>query len=624
MTMNTPFTTNSTNNNITKISQVTPEVTLFFRKLGFSNYYIIKIFDLVGEAAVALTEDNPYWLLEEFSRMGFRKIDEAARKLGVSLESEYRISSGIRFCLKSYVAEGHSYAPVNQLCEQVAEYLDLSSSLVRDVLEDMALMGKVQLTVLGGSQVVYFYTYYKAECLVCGKLADLADLAEPEGSGDSAESEDGNGSAAKRQREKVIDFFLRKTEAASGVHLSGEQEEAIRGALQNGVSIITGGPGTGKTTIVRFILSILTEQGMKVALAAPTGRAAKRLMETTGCHASTVHRLLEYYYDEGSRSMAFGRTRLDPLDVEAVIIDEASMLDLILTGALCDALKPGTRLILVGDADQLPSVGAGNVLDDLIRSECFFTAHLTEIFRQAQESNIVVNAHRINQGDYPVFGGDFLLVEGDKQQEILGKITELAAGFAMEQVQVLTPTKKGILGSQNLNLHLQKVFNPPREGVDEITFGQQVYRVGDRVMQLKNDYKLEFRRLTGKGGRGVFNGETGTIAAIDHELSVITVSYDDDKWVEYPYPQMDEIELAYAVTVHKSQGSEFPVVILPMTWFPPALATRHLLYTAITRGREAVYIVGRQDYLNAMVDNTGGKERNSGLMSRLEDLYRGI
>lgn len=598
-------------NEITRISQVTPEVTLFFRKLGFSNYYIIKIFNLVGEAAVALTEDNPYWLLDEFSRMGFRKIDEAACKLGVSRESEYRISSGIRFCLRSYVAEGHSYAPVIDLCEQVADYLDLSSSLVRDVLEDMALIGKVQLTVLDGSQVVYFYSYYKAECMVCGKLADLADLSE---------AADCSGAAMGDN----LEYFLKKTEAASGIQLSEEQQEAVRGALQSGVSIITGGPGTGKTTIIRAILTILTERGMKVALAAPTGRAAKRLMETTGSYASTVHRLLEYYYDEGMRSMAFGKTKADPLDAAAVIVDEASMLDLILTGALCDALKPGTRLILVGDADQLPSVGAGSVLKDLIRSEYFFTARLTEIFRQARESNIVVNAHRINQGDYPVFGGDFVLIEGDKQEEILGKITSLAAEFAMEQVQVLTPTKKGILGSHNLNLHLQKVFNPPRKERDEITFGQQIFCVGDRVMQTKNDYSLEFRRLRGKNGRGVFNGETGTIAAIDLAHSVVTVNYDDDKWVEYPYPQMDEIELAYAVTVHKSQGSEFPVVILPMTWFPPALATRNLLYTAITRGKQAVYIVGRQDYLNAMVDNAGGKERNSGLVSRLVGMYQSI
>lgn len=598
-------------NNITKISQVTPEVTLFLRRLGFSNYYIIKIFNLVGEAAVALTEDNPYWLLDEFSHMGFKKIDEAAEKLGVGKDSEYRIQSGIRFGLKSYVAEGHSFAPVVELCEKVAQFLDLPTRLVRDVLEDMALMGSVQMTMLNASPVVYFYGHYRAECLICGKLADLADpevvkvpdaLAAPEN----------------------LDFLLRKAEAAGGIKLSEEQREAARNVLASGVSIITGGPGTGKTTLINTILRVLEGCGQKVAVAAPTGRAAKRIMETTGRYASTVHRLLEYYYDEGVHNMAFGKNQADPLDVDTVIVDEASMLDLLLMGALCDAMKPGTRLILVGDVDQLPSVGAGNVLEDLIASEYFHTAHLTEIFRQGRESNIVVNAHRVNHGDYPVFGGDFLLIEGDKQPETLEKVTKLAGRFPLDQVQVLTPTKKGILGSQNLNLHLQQVFNPPREGVDEMQFGQRTFRVGDRIMQLKNNYRLEFRRPSGKDGKGVFNGETGIIRAIDGEMAQITVEYDDDKWVEYPYPQLDEIELAYAVTVHKSQGSEFPVVILPMTWFPPALATRNLLYTAITRSKKQVYIVGRQDYLNAMVDNNEGRRRNSGLRERLNGVYYGI
>ena len=595
-------------NNITKISQVTPEVTLFLRGLGFSNYYIIKIFNLVGDAAIALTEDNPYWLLDEFSHMGFRKIDEAAEKLGIEKDSEYRIQSGIRFGLRSYVAEGHSFAPVNELCEKVAEYLDLSSSLVRDVLEDMALMGMVQMTMLHQRAVVYFYGYYRAECVICGKLADLADpdMMKPLACGEN------------------LDFLLRKAEAAGGISLSEEQFAAARDVLTSGVSIITGGPGTGKTTLINTILRVLNGCGHKVAVAAPTGRAAKRIMETTGQYASTVHRLLEYYYDEGAHTMAFGKNQADTLDVDAVIVDEASMLDLLLMGALCDAMKPGTRLILVGDADQLPSVGAGSVLEDLIESGYFHTAHLTEIFRQAQESNIVVNAHRVNDGRYPVFGGDFVLIEGDKQQETLDKVTKLAGKFPLDQVQVLTPTKKGILGSQNLNIYLQQTFNPPREGVDEIQFGQRTFRVGDRIMQLKNNYRLEFKRPGSKDGKGVFNGETGTITAIDREMSQITVEYDDDKWVEYPYTQLDEIELAYAVTVHKSQGSEFPVVIMPVSWVPPALATRNLLYTAITRSRKQVYIVGRQDYLNAMVDNYQGKQRNSGLQERLNGFYGGL
>ena len=594
-------------NHITKISQVTPEVTLFLRDLGFSDYYIIKIFDLVGEAAISLTEDNPYWLLDEFPRMGFHRIDEAANRLGVSRDSEYRISSGIRFCMCGYISEGHSFAPMEELCLQVAQYLDLPGELIRDVLEDMALMGTLQLTRLNGRETVYFYGYYKAECVICGKLMALTDPEwEPKPVGAN------------------LDGLIRGAEAEAGIQLSQEQEDTIRGALSHGVSIITGGPGTGKTTILHIILSIAEKNGLKMAVAAPTGRAAKRIMETTGRYASTVHRLLEYYYDESSRSMAFGKNQADPLDVQMVIIDEASMIDLLLMGALCDAIKPGTRLILVGDADQLPSVGAGNVLEDLIKSEYFFTARLTEIFRQAQESSIILNAHRIHQGDYPVFGDDFILIEGDKQTEILDKITKLAARFAPGQAQVLTPTKKGILGSLNLNLHLQQVFNPSGRGAEEMRFGRILYRVGDRVMQIKNDYRLEFRRANGKFGKGIFNGETGVVAAIDREMAKITVNYEDEKWVEYSYTQLDEIELAYAVTVHKSQGSEYPVVILPMTWFPPALATRNLLYTAVTRGKKMVYIVGRQDYLNRMVDQNQNRNRNSGLADRLADLYQKV
>ncbi len=593
-------------NNITKISQVTPEVTLFLRNLGFSNYYIIKIFDLVGEAAIALTEENPYWLLDEFSHMGFKKIDEAAFKLGIERESEYRVESGISFCMGYYVGQGNTFVPAEELCQQVAMSLEVPRELVRDVLEDMAFEGKVQLANIEGRAVVYFYGYYRAECRVCGKLAELAE-------------------GAKDQLKPIaanIDALIRKAEADSGIELSGEQQETIKQALEKGVSIITGGPGTGKTTIINTLLTIMTENGLKVAVAAPTGRAAKRIQETTKRYASTVHRLLEYYYDEGARKMAFGKNQEEPLDYNAVIIDEASMMDLLLMGALCDAMTPGMRLILVGDSDQLPSVGAGNVLRDLIESEYFFTAKLTEIFRQAQESAIVVNAHRINQGDYPLPGDDFILIEGDKQEEILEKITKLAGKFPLNQVQVLTPTKKGILGSGNLNIHLQKVFNPQREGAAEIKLGQRTYRVGDRVMQIKNNYQLSFRRLEGKPGKGVFNGEMGTIAAIDMEMALVTVNYDDEKWVEYHYTELDEIEPAYAVTVHKSQGSEFPVIIMPMTWFAPGLATRNLLYTAVTRGRQAVYIVGRQDYLHRMVDNDDSHRRNSGLCARIVDMYQ--
>jgi len=590
--------------NITKISQVTPEVTLFLRNLGFTNYYIIKIFDLVGDAAIGLTEDNPYWLLEEFPRMGFEKVDQVARKLGVSPDSHGRLEAAVAYGLRAYSAEGHTFAPLDELCLKVTEFLDSSTELVRDVLEDMAYSGSVQIANLGGSPVVYFYGYYKAECSIAGKLAALAEPAgglAPVGAN--------------------IDALIRKCQTDRCVELSAEQTAAVKNSLSSGVSIITGGPGTGKTTVINALLNIFEGNGHKIAVAAPTGRAAKRIKETTGRFASTVHRLLEYFYDEETGYMCFGKNADEPLDVNAVIIDEASMLDLMLMEALCDAIRPGTRLVLVGDADQLPSVGAGNVLADLIDSEYFFTAHLTEIHRQSAESRIVTNAHRINRGDEPAYGDDFILVPGDKQQEILEKIAAIAAKHQLGDVQVLTPTKKGILGSVNLNERLQQVFNPPAPAREQLEFGSKVFRVGDRVMQIKNNYRLECR-VGSETVKGVFNGEIGIIKGVDREMRSVTVLYDDERWAEYPYVQLDEIELAYAVTVHKSQGSEFPVVILPMTWFPPVLATRSLLYTAVTRGKKQVIIVGRPDYLTAMAQNNQSRSRNSGLKDRLIGLYQ--
>ncbi len=595
---------------ITKISQVTPEVTLFLRGLGFSNYYIIKIFDLVGEAAVSLTEDNPYWLLEDFPRMGFKKVDQVAAQLGMEPENPYRLQAAVEFGLRAYLSEGHSYAPLKELVVNVGKLLELNSELVEDVIEDMVFDGRLQLSDLNGIRAVYFYGYYKAECSITKKLAGLEN---PTG---GLKPVGGN-----------IPALIRKAETASGITLSTEQKKAVENALLSGVSIITGGPGTGKTTIINAILSVLESGGMKVLVAAPTGRAAKRVMETSGHFACTVHRLLEYSYDEMTGYMRFGKNEFEPLDCQAVIIDEASMLDLLLAEALCDAILPGTRLILVGDADQLPSVGAGNVLADLIDSEYFFTARLTEIYRQAGESQIIVNAHRMNRGLYPDYSGDFHLLAASKQLDILDKIVDVAKHYPMRDVQVLTPVKKGILGSANLNLKLQEVFNPPMQGKAELAFGSRIFRVGDKVMQIKNDYRIEYncpKDPTQTGGKGIFNGEIGIIKSVDMEMRSVTVLFDDERWVEYAYVQLDELELAYAITIHKSQGSEFPVVILPMTWFPPVLATRSLVYTAVTRGKKEVYIVGNPAYLNAMVDNNQSRSRNSGLKSRMMGLYQMI
>lgn len=591
--------------NITKISQVTPEVTLFLRNLGFSNYYIIKIFSLVGDAAIGLTEDNPYWLLEEFPSMKFAKVDEVAAIMGVEKDSFHRIEAAINHGLAGYVSKGHIFVPAREFCRQMGDFLDLSSEAVEDVMEDMALSGELQLSVLEGREVLYYYGYYKAECLVVSKITQMAE---------------------EKPKSIAVDIegVIRKAEANGGPVLSTQQRDAVKKTLEHSVAIITGGPGTGKTTILNVLIKVMEDAGLKVAVAAPTGRAAKRITQTSGKLATTVHRLLDYYYDEESGRMAFGRNEANPLDFDGVIIDEASMMDLLLTGALCKALKKDSRLIFTGDASQLPSVGAGNVLGDLISSGCVHTCRLTEIFRQSAESKIILNAHRINRGEYPEYGEDFLLVKKEKQQDILDEITEIAMKCPAHKIQVLTPVKKGIIGSHNMNGHLQKIFNPQDDAKEEITFGNMVFRQGDRVMQIKNNYRQEFRRADGSWGKGVFNGETGVIAAVHKEDKKLTVCYDDERWVEYPYVQLDELELAYAVTVHKSQGSEFPIVIIPMSWFPPALATRNLIYTAITRGKEKVIIVGKQEYMNAMVDNNEEGKRNSGLKARLEGIYQGI
>lgn len=591
--------------NITRISQVTPEVALFLRNLGFSNYYIIKIFALVGDAAIALTEDNPYWLLEEFPNMKFETADKAAFALGSEKNSFFRIEAAIKHGLSVYIGRGHTFVPAREFCLQIGEFTGLSSESIEDVMEDMALSGELQLTVLDGREVLYFYGYYKTECMVVRKITEMNE-------------EKPKDVAAN------VDAVIRKAESGGDTALSEQQREAVENSLRHSVSIITGGPGTGKTTIINTLIKIMEKGGLEVAVAAPTGRAAKRITETSGKTAVTVHRLLDYYYDEEQGRMVFGKNAENPLDYDAVIIDEASMMDLMLTGVLLRAIKPGSRLILTGDADQLPSVGAGNVLGDLIDSGYVYTSRLTEIFRQAEESMITVNAHAIRKGSYPLYGGDFQLVRVDKQTDITEKIVSLAASFTPDTVQVLTPVKKGVLGSANLNVRLQEAFNPKDDKKEELQFGNIVFRAGDRVMQIKNNYRLEYKKKDGSAGKGIFNGETGIVVAAAGEEKRLTVCYDGERWVEYEYIRLDEIELAYAVTVHKSQGSEFPVVIIPMSWFPPALATRNLIYTAVTRGKERVIIVGRDDYLNAMVDNNEEGRRNSGIKTRLKGVYEGF
>ena len=589
------------------------DVSLFFQGFGVSAMQALRLYKAYGRDAMDLIMENPYRLVQEVYGIGFRKADDIAEKMGISRESPFRIKSGIRYGLEYFISDGSTYMPQDVICEKVAELLELTREQVHETMVEMAFTGDIQIDRIDGENVVYLYSYYAAEQKVCRNIASIAR-------------------AQLKSLSVDIDKTIHMTEEATGITLSEKQKLAVRRSVTSGISVITGGPGTGKTTIINAVINVLEESDFKVAIAAPTGRAAKRITETSGHYASTIHRLLEYYYAEDSGEMRFGKTAEDPLDHDAVIVDEASMIDLLLMQGLTEAIRPGTRLILVGDSDQLPSVGAGNVLRDLIESGYVQATRLTEIYRQAEESMIVVNAHRINHGEYPEVNGkgsDFFFMERGSERAMQELIIELVSKRLpayydgidpIRDIQVLSPTRKGAVGVNELNSILQQAFNPPREGLAEKKFGDHVFRTGDKVMQIRNNYQMEWKVPGEQSGTGIFNGDVGFVRGIDNEYGIMTVVYDDEKYVEYDFSQLDEVELAYAVTVHKSQGSEFPLVVMPVTWFPPMLATRNLLYTAVTRGKQVVVLVGSRRRMEDMVDNNRIKLRYSGLRWRLEKL----
>ena len=493
--------------------------------------------------------------------------------------------------------------------------LDVSLQELEEVLYTAILQGDLYADVMDGAELLYLDRFYRAEQRVAGKMLQLAHAGLSHLTGD-------------------LEGMIRRMETDRDIQLSKKQKQAILTSLQNGVCVITGGPGTGKTTIIDAIMYILTSNGIRTALAAPTGRAAKRMSQTTGYDASTIHRLLEYFYSENDDNMRFGRTEENPLEYDCIIIDEMSMVDILLMEGLVNAVRPGTRLILVGDADQLPPVGAGNVLRDILRSDTIHSIRLTEIFRQARESLIVVNAHLINRGEYPSYNEkdkDFFFIERNRETEILETIKDLCTRRlpsyyqdcdVLSDIQVLTPMRKGLLGSIHLNRELQSILNPPSAGRVEKSLGDRVFRQGDKVMQNKNDYRISWRSIRDLSeGEGIFNGDIGIVQTVDSEQGRLGVLFDEERLVQYDFSQLDELESAFAMTVHKSQGSEFPVVILPMTRFPPMLATRNLLYTAVTRARRGVILVGLRDVCSAMVDNDTIAERQSGLAQRLRKLW---
>lgn len=587
---------------------------LYFREY-FGTALTVRIYKKWGANAVDVAKSNPYRLCDEIDGIGFEKADRLASENGIAGNSPERIKSGIRYVLvQNGMQNGHVCLPADKLIAASARLLGVTEDESREALQMLTDEGSVDALSIGGVRYIYDHFAYAAEGYIARKLRLLDKLCP------AVSTED-------------VALFIQKEERESGVEYAALQKKAIFDALSSGVMILTGGPGTGKTTVVRALLHVFSRIGLKVALCAPTGRAAKRLSESTSEEAKTIHRLLEMGIDrknaEGRRDdgrVVFGRDEKNLLDENVVIVDESSMIDNALMCALLKAVKPGARVILIGDADQLPSVGAGNVLADLIMSECFSTVRLTEIFRQAGESLIITNAHAVNRGvmpDLSVKNNDFFFLPRGSDEEIAYTIADLCKNRlpraygrdAAEGIQVITPSRRGESGTDALNLLLQNELNPSDRKKKEYRFRDRVFREGDKVMQTRNNYDIFWEKPDGEG-MGIFNGDIGVIQSIDLFEQEMTILF-DDRTAKYDFSLLDELDHAYAVTVHKSQGSEYQTVILPAYAAPPMLLTRNLLYTAVTRASVRVIIVGREDIVETMVRNNRQSMRYTGLVHRI-------
>ena len=582
---------------------------MFLQKLGVSTAMAVKIHKHYGAETLERIKANPYQLVDDIDGVGFKSADKIARQLGLEHDSAFRTASGIRHILSEAGGEGNMFLPREELVERCAGLLEIEKAAVEDALESGILERRLITREVKGVAAVYLAPYYYAEVKVSASLMLLKN---------SAESVSGN-----------IDEDIKICEEETGIELAQGQREAVKAALSRGVAVITGGPGTGKTTAINCIIRIFTLKGKRVELAAPTGRAAKRMTEATGREARTIHRLLEYSPDD--EGFKFARNAEAPLECDACIIDETSMVDIFLMKSLLDALKPGSCLVLVGDADQLPSIGAGNVLRDIIASGAVPVVRLSEIFRQAMESMIVVNAHRINRGEPPLLnvkGKDFFFESCADEYEAARNVvalcqSRLPSHFKAEplkDIQVLCPQKRGECGVNRLNVLLQNALNPPAPFKNERVAGEYVFREGDKVMHIRNNYQVAFKRFNENGavikGEGVFNGDMGSIERIEPRGDV-TVRFEDGRECEYDQAALNDLMLAYAISVHKSQGCEFRVVVMPLWQGNPMLYTRNLLYTAVTRAREAVVLTGSKSMLGYMVNNNQLSERYSALDERL-------
>lgn len=589
------------------------QAMIFLQQFGITMNLAVKIYNKYGQEVYGILKENPYRLADDIEGVGFRTADDIAAKAGIRTDSDFRVRSGILYTLLQASGEGHTFLPQEELTAKTSELLGIDKEIIEKNYMDLSIDRKIIMKQSGDQVQIYSSSFYYMEANTATMLREL-DITY-----DVADAE--------------IEQRIHNIEKQTGMQLDEHQVQAVKEAVRNGLLIITGGPGTGKTTTINTIIRYFEIEGMDIFLAAPTGRAAKRMSETTGFEARTIHRMLELNGGmEGSAG--FERNETNPLETDVVIIDEMSMVDITLMNSLLKAIAPGTRLILVGDINQLPSVGPGSVLKDIIQSEAFNVVMLTKIFRQASTSDIIVNAHKINRGEEVSLDNksmDFFFLKRYEADIIINVVLQLVkqklpkfVDATPYDIQVLTPMRKGLLGVERLNGILQQYLNPPDKSKREKEHGDMVFREGDKVMQTKNNYQLEWEIRTKFGltvdkGMGIFNGDMGIIIEINDFAETMTVEFDEGRKVEYSYKLLDELELAYAITIHKSQGSEYPAVVIPLLSGPSMLMNRNLLYTAVTRARKCVTLVGNDATFNQMIQNTSQQKRYSGLCDRIRE-----
>lgn len=592
------------------------QAMMFLSEYGITANYAMKIYQKYGPELYRIVKENPYKMAEDIAGIGFKTADEIARRVGVDQESDFRICSGILYMLMQAVAAGHVYLPKEMLTKKTSELLNIRPDYIDDHYMSLVLDKKIIIKTENDEEQVYSEFYYFMELSTANMLCERNIEEEVD--------------------ENMLEREMKKIEKQEKIELDELQRQAIFMAAKYGVLIITGGPGTGKTTTINTLIRYFEEQDMDIMLAAPTGRAAKRMKEATGYEASTIHRLLELSGDvEAKSKLQFQKNEENPLETDVLIVDEMSMVDIHLVYSLLKATVCGTRLIFVGDANQLPSVGPGNVLQDMIASDVFPVVKLTKIFRQNEQSDIVLNAHKINAG-HPILlnnkSKDFFFLHREEARDIIGVIVYLVrdklpnyVNASSFDIQVLTPMRKGELGVERLNVVLQHYLNPKDSKKAEKEARGGIFREGDKVMQIKNNYNLEWKIKNQKGyvleeGCGVFNGDMGKIKEISSFSEKVTVEFEEGKIVEYPFNLLDELELAYAITVHKSQGSEYPAVVMPILGGPRVLMNRNLIYTAVTRAKQCVTIVGTENMVNLMIQNTSEQKRYTNLSEKIQEM----